>query len=78
MLDVVSQRGRGPANLDVVCWALGIESPKGTMDGSMVAPAYERGDLGMIAEYNQSDVRATTLVYQAVRDRVLRFRRDWA
>lgn len=78
LLDVVSQRGRGPANLDVVCWALGIESPKGTMDGSMVAPAYERGDLGMIAEYNQSDVRATTLVYQAVRDRVLRFRRDWA
>ncbi|MCA8944523.1 MAG: ribonuclease H-like domain-containing protein [Planctomycetes bacterium] len=78
LLDVVSQRGRGPANLDVICWALGIESPKGEMDGSMVAPAYERGDLGEIAKYNRSDVRATTQVYQTVRDRVLRFRRDWA
>ncbi len=78
LLDQVSQRGRGPANLDVVCWALGIESPKGEMDGSMVAPAYERGDLGMIAKYNRHDVRATTAVYQQIRDRVLKYRRDWS
>ena len=78
LLDVVSQRGRGPSNLDVVCWALGIESPKGEMDGSMVAPAYQRGELGTIAKYNRHDVRATTSVYQALRDRVLRHRRDWS
>ena len=70
-------RSRGPASLDVMCWALGIESPKGQMDGSMVAPAYERGDIEKIAEYNVHDVRATTSVYHKLRDGVLRFRSDW-
>ena len=67
----------GPTNLDVVCWALGIESPKGQMDGSMVAPAYARGEIVKIAEYNAHDVRATAAVYHHVRDRALRFREDW-
>jgi predicted PolB exonuclease-like 3'-5' exonuclease len=71
------ERVHGPANLDVLCWALGLESPKGEMDGSMVAPAYARGELARIAEYNARDVRATAAVYRAVRDRVLRFRDDW-
>ncbi len=71
------ERSLGPTNLDVVCWALGIPSPKETMDGSMVASAYERGDLLRIAEYNAHDVRATTAVYRAVRDGVLRYREDW-
>ncbi len=48
------------------------------MDGSMVAPAYARGELREIATYNRADVRATTAVYQRVRDRVLRYRRDWS
>lgn len=68
---------RGPSSLDVVCWALGLTSPKEAMDGSMVATTYEKGDIASIALYNAGDVRATTGVYQRVRDRVLRFRDDW-
>ena len=79
LYQVLAQAGRdtGPRNLDTVCWALGIESPKGKMDGSMVAPAYEKGNIEDIAVYNRADVTATTLVYQRVRDLVLRFRTDW-
>jgi predicted PolB exonuclease-like 3'-5' exonuclease len=69
--------GRGPASLDVVCWALGVTSPKESMDGSMVAATYAKGDVAQIALYNAGDVRATTAVYQRVRDGVLRFRDDW-
>ncbi|MHC5063517.1 MAG: ribonuclease H-like domain-containing protein [Planctomycetota bacterium] len=78
LFEIMSQRGRGPSNLDVVCWALDIQSPKGEMDGSMVAPAYERGDLDQIAMYNREDVRATTAVYHRVRDSILKYRKDWA
>ena len=78
LFELVSQRGRGPSKLDVVCWALGIESPKGVMDGSMVAPAYERGEIVKIAEYNAHDVRATSAVYRKCRDMILRYRADWA
>ena len=67
----------GPTTLDVVCWALGIESPKGEMDGSMVAPAYDRGEIEEIARYNLADVRATTAVYQRLRADLLQYRRDW-
>lgn len=74
--ELLSQRG-GPSKLDVVCWALGIESPKEIMDGSMVAPAYERGEIVRIAEYNAHDVRATRAVFRRVRDLVLRYRSDW-
>lgn len=69
--------GRGPSSLDVVCWALGLASPKQDMDGSMVATFYAKGDVARIAEYNAGDVRATTAVYQRVRDGLLRFRDDW-
>ncbi|MEO6594428.1 MAG: ribonuclease H-like domain-containing protein [Planctomycetota bacterium] len=75
--ELLSQRG-GPSKLDVVCWALGIVSPKEVMDGSMVAPAYARGEIVKIAEYNAHDVRATSAVYRKVRDLVLRYRGDWA
>lgn len=78
LFDVLGQQNRGPANLDVVCWALGIESPKGAMDGSMVASAWERGKIVDIATYNRHDVIATTAVYHRVRDLVLRFRKDWS
>jgi hypothetical protein len=71
------ERALGPSSLDVVCWGLGIESPKGMMDGSMVAPAYERGEIEKIASYNAQDVRATRAVYRELRDHVLRFRDDW-
>lgn len=71
------RRTMGPSSLDVLCWALGITSPKGEMDGSMVAPTYAMGDIETIAEYNVGDVRATTAVYHHVRDHLLRFRKDW-
>lgn len=61
-------RANGPASLDVVCWALGITSPKGDMDGSMVAPTYARGDIERIAEYNVGDVEATARIYRRARD----------
>jgi hypothetical protein len=77
LFELVTQRGRGPSKLDVVCWALGIESPKEVMDGSMVAPAYERGEIVKIAEYNAHDVRATAAIYRKCRDLVLRYRADW-
>lgn len=77
LFELVSQRGRGPSKLDVVCWALGIESPKEVMDGSMVAPAYQRGEILKIAEYNAHDVRATSAVYRKCRDLILRYRSDW-
>lgn len=67
----------GPASLDVVCWALGMPSPKEVMDGSMVHTFFVKGDMATIAEYNAGDVRATTAVYQRVRDGLLRFRDDW-
>ncbi len=69
--------GLGSTSLDVVCWALGIESPKGAMDGSMVAPTYARGDIESIASYNAADVRATTAVYRHLREQLLPFRNDW-
>lgn len=71
------ERSLGPGGLDVVCWALGIESPKNDMDGAMVAPAYERGEIERIATYNAADVRATTELYQRLERDVLRFRQDW-
>jgi predicted PolB exonuclease-like 3'-5' exonuclease len=70
-------RDRGPASLDVVCWALGLQSPKEDMDGSMVAATYAAGDIAQIALYNAGDVRATTAVFQRVREGLLRFREDW-
>lgn len=76
--ELLSQRDRGPSKLDVVCWALGIESPKEVMDGSMVAPAYARGEIVKIAEYNAHDVRATSAVYRRTRDLLLRYRADWS
>jgi hypothetical protein len=61
----------------VLCWALGVESPKGALDGSQVAPTYAAGDIEAIARYNRGDVRATVAVYQRVRASILRFRQDW-
>ena len=71
-------RDRGPSKLDVICWALGIESPKEQMDGSMVAPAYAQGEYVKIAHYNAHDVRATCAVYRKARDLILRYRSDWS
>jgi predicted PolB exonuclease-like 3'-5' exonuclease len=74
---LLGQGRAGSTSLDVVCWALGIPSPKTHMDGSQVGPAYARGEIEAIAEYNAADVRATIAVYQQVRDRLLTYRADW-
>ncbi|MDC0723008.1 ribonuclease H-like domain-containing protein [Nannocystis bainbridge] len=74
---IATGRSVAPAPLDAVCWALGVDSPKGGMSGADVAPAYARGELAAISSYNRGDVRATASVYQRVRDTVLRFREDW-
>lgn len=71
------RHGLGSTSLDVICWALGIESPKGAMDGSMVAPTYARGDIESIASYNVADVRATAAVFRHLREQLLPFRNDW-
>jgi predicted PolB exonuclease-like 3'-5' exonuclease len=77
LFELLTQRDRGPSKLDVVCWALGIESPKQQMSGAEVAPAYARGEILRIAEYNAHDVRATCAIFRRVRDLVLRYRSDW-
>lgn len=74
---LLGQGRAGSTSLDVVCWALGVPSPKTHMDGSQVGPAYARGEIEAIAEYNAADVRATIAVYQQVRDRLLTYRADW-
>lgn len=70
-------RALGPSGLEVVCWALGIPSPKGALDGAQVGPAYARGEIEAIARYNRGDVAATVAVYRRVREAILRFRQDW-
>lgn len=74
---LLGQGRAGSTSLDVVCWALGVPSPKTHMDGSQVGPAYLRGEIEAIAEYNAADVRATIAVYQRIRDRLLTYRADW-
>lgn len=69
--------GHGAPSLDVTCWALGLQSPKGQMDGSMVAPTYARRDIEAIATYNAADVHATAAVYRHLRQHLLPFRNDW-
>ena len=78
LFDLLKHSDKAPSKLEVICWALGIESPKGDMDGSKVAPAYARGEILKIAEYNRHDVRATGQVFRKLRDHVLRFRKDWS
>jgi hypothetical protein len=74
---LMGERALGPGSLDVVCWALGIESPKGELDGSMVAPVYATGDVERIATYNAADVRATVALYHRLAAGLLRYRADW-
>jgi hypothetical protein len=51
-------------SLDKLCMALGIPSPKGDMDGSMVGQAVADGRLLEVVEYCKRDVRATREAYQ--------------
>lgn len=51
-------------SLDKLCLALGIESPKGEIDGSMVAKYVADGRIDEVAAYCMRDVAATKAVYQ--------------
>lgn len=51
-------------SLDKLCMALGIPSPKGDMDGSMVGQAVADGRLLEVVEYCKRDVKATREVYK--------------
>lgn len=51
-------------SLDRLCRALGVTSPKGEFDGSMVAAAYAAGEYQKIADYCKADVEATRACYR--------------
>jgi hypothetical protein len=46
-------------SLDEITMSLGIESPKGDMDGSMVAEVYHNGQWKRLTDYCEGDVLAT-------------------
>ena len=58
-------------SLDYWCRRFGIESPKGSIDGSQVARAYRSGRIDDIGEYCLRDVRATALLYQKIEHTML-------
>lgn len=49
---------RSWTSLALLCFALGIASPKETMDGSQVSQAYWNGEIGKICDYCKEDVVA--------------------
>lgn len=51
-------------SLDNLCAVLGIESPKGEMDGSKVWDAYRAGEFEKIATYCGKDVEAVRKIHQ--------------
>lgn len=51
-------------SLDKLCLALGIESPKGDMDGSQVAAYVAAGRIAEVAAYCQRDIEATRAVHR--------------
>lgn len=54
---------RERVSLDALCRALGIESPKGGMDGSQVFDRWQSGAYADIAHYNLKDVHALRRVW---------------
>lgn len=59
-----SKWGREHASLDTLSKALGIPSPKETLDGSKVYPYYRAGKIAEIVEYCKRDVDSTRQVYR--------------
>ena len=58
---------QGCYSLDYWCRRFGVESPKGSMDGSMVAGKARAGHYDEIAEYCLRDTRATADLFQRLR-----------
>jgi predicted PolB exonuclease-like 3'-5' exonuclease len=59
-----SQWGRERVSLDSLAKALGIPSPKESLDGSKVYPHYRAGKLADICEYCKRDVDTARQVYR--------------
>jgi len=59
-----SKWGREHASLDTLSKALGIPSPKESLDGSKVYPYYRAGKLAEIIEYCKRDVDSARQVYR--------------
>lgn len=55
---------KGTISLDRLCEALGIEGPKGELDGSQIAQAWSEGRFDEIAAYNRKDVEAVREVFR--------------
>lgn len=54
-------------SLDKLCMALGVESPKGDLDGSKVFDYWKAGRINEIAEYCKKDVEATRQVFKRMK-----------
>jgi hypothetical protein len=58
-------RGRGRnSSLELYCWALGFEGPKGVFDGGDVERLWREGRWQDLAAYNLGDARATLAVWR--------------
>lgn len=69
LMEVLNFMGaaRESYSLDYWCRRFGVESPKGKMDGSMVASKARAGRYDEIAEYCLRDTRATADLFQRLR-----------
>ena len=54
-------------SLDALCRVLGVDTPKGDMDGSKVAQAWAEGRYADVAAYCMADVAATRECYKRMR-----------
>jgi 3'-5' exonuclease len=59
-----SKWGREHASLDALSKALGVPSPKESIDGSKVYPYYRSGKLAEICEYCKRDVDSVREIYR--------------
>lgn len=55
---------KGGSSLNVLCYALGVESPKDAMDGADVHDAFYAGEIESIVEYCEKDIFAASQVYE--------------
>lgn len=55
-------------SLDLLCYHLGIESPKKDISGADVADLYYSGKIDIIKDYCEDDVLATAKVWRVLRD----------
>lgn len=75
LMDVMNFFGavspRDSYSLDYWCRRFGVESPKGKMDGSMVAQKAREGRYDEIAEYCLRDTRATADLFRRLRNTLI-------